>query len=70
MKKLTVQLLKAEAKAFADYESGHQEKSLYGVTDGKAVGTYLEHKFQEALQNRLSDHFKRPSVATSIRPRH
>jgi hypothetical protein len=50
MQKLTVQLLKTEAKAFADRESGHKEKSLFGVTDGKAVGTYLEHKFQEALQ--------------------
>ena len=36
MQKLTVQLLKAEAKAFADNESNHKEKSLYGVTDGKA----------------------------------
>jgi hypothetical protein len=46
MQKLTVQLLKTGAKAFADRESGHKEKSLFGVTDGKAVGTYLEHKFQ------------------------
>jgi len=52
MQKLTVQLLKSEAKAFADRESGHKEKSLFGVTDGKAVGTYLEYKFQEALQKK------------------
>jgi len=50
MRKLTVDLLKAEAKIFAEKESRHKEKSLYGVTDGKAVGTYLEHKFQELLQ--------------------
>lgn len=52
MQKLTVHLLKTEAKAFAEKESGHKEKSLFGVTDGKAVGTYLEHKFQEALQKK------------------
>ena len=52
MRKLTVDLLKSEAKAFAENESQHTEKSLYGVTDGKAVGTYLEHKFQETLQKK------------------
>lgn len=36
MQKLTIQLLKTEAKAFADRESGHKEKSLFGVTDGKS----------------------------------
>ena len=30
-------------------ETQHWEPSLYGVTDGKAVGTYLEHKFQSYL---------------------
>lgn len=30
-------------------ESTHKEPSLFGVTDGKAVGTYLEHKFQAYL---------------------
>ncbi len=49
MQRLTVGLLKAEAKSFAERESGHREKSLFGITDGKAVGTYLEHKFQEVL---------------------
>lgn len=52
MQKLMVNLLKAEAKAFAERESGHKEESLYGVTDGKAVGTYLEHKFQEESKRR------------------
>jgi hypothetical protein len=64
MQKLTVHLLKAEAKAFADRESGHKEKSLYGVTDGKAVGTYLEHKFQEALQKKYE--YARGSSAKGI----
>jgi hypothetical protein len=49
---LTVALLKAEAAAFAKLESVHREGSLYGVTDGKAVGTYLEHKFQATLEEK------------------
>ena len=64
MQKLTVQLLKTEAKAFAERESGHKEKSLFGVTDGKAVGTYLEHKFQEALQKKYE--YARGSSAKGI----
>ena len=46
--------LKAEAAAFAKVESQHFERSLFGVTDGKAVGTYLEHKFQTHLSSRYS----------------
>ena len=52
MAELTVELLKAEAKAFADIESKHDEPVLYGVTDGKAVGTYFEHKFRAYLRNK------------------
>lgn len=44
--KLTERFLQAEARAFADREDRHAEPSLYGVTDGKAVGTYLEQKFR------------------------
>ena len=62
--KLTILLLKAEAKAFAERESGHAEASLYGVTDGKAVGTYLEHKFQKVLQKRYE--YARGSSAKGI----
>ncbi len=51
-KPLTVQLLQKEASSFAAKESKHAEPSLFGVTDGKAVGTYLEHKFQTTLQSR------------------
>ena len=46
---LTIEALHTEAAAFAHRESLHDEPSLYGVTDGKAVGTYLEHKFQNLL---------------------
>ncbi len=49
---LTVQLLQQEAQEFANNESTHDEPCLYGVTDGKAVGTYLEHKFQRYLHTK------------------
>ena len=52
-KTLTVSILQKEAAAFAKIESNHAEPALYGVTDGKAVGTYIEHKFQAALQGRF-----------------
>ena len=51
--KLTHALLQESAKAFAVIESQHDEPLLYGVTDGKAVGTYLEHKFQLYLRERF-----------------
>ncbi|MCC7235907.1 MAG: hypothetical protein IT163_11425 [Bryobacterales bacterium] len=49
MTALTIEALCAEARKFAEIESAHAEPSLYGVTDGKAVGTYLEHKFRAFL---------------------
>ena len=50
--KLTKKLLQDEARKFAQVESCHDEPSLFGVTDGKAVGTYLEHKFQKYLKTK------------------
>jgi hypothetical protein len=38
-----------EARAFSLQQSAMAQPSLYGVTDGKAVGTYLEHSFQDHL---------------------
>ncbi len=46
---LTLSLLWKEAARFAEVESIYDEPSLYGVTDGKAVGTYLEQKFTTYL---------------------
>ncbi len=46
---LTVRTLCEEAHAFSKAESVHPEPSLYGTTDGKAIGTYLEHKFRAYL---------------------
>lgn len=50
--KLTIKLLKKAAKEFSESESTFKNTNLYGVTDGKAVGTYIEHKFQKYLDDR------------------
>jgi len=50
--KLTIAKLKAEAKVFCIAESKINNKELFGVTDGKAVGTHIEHKFQEYLNSK------------------
>ena len=47
--KLTVKTLQKEASKLAEMEISYDEPTLYGVTDGKAVGTYLEHKFTAYL---------------------
>lgn len=46
---LTIEALQTEASNFAEIETTYNEPSLYGVTDGKAVGTYLEQKFTAHL---------------------
>lgn len=51
---LTLDILKKEAKIFAVIESMKEEPCIYGITDGKAVGTYLEHKFQEFLKEKYN----------------
>lgn len=55
-KELDVQTLIAEAARFSDVESIYDEPSLFGVTDGKAVGTYLEHKFTRYLAGKYDLH--------------
>ncbi|MGL4941783.1 MAG: hypothetical protein ACRC46_01170 [Thermoguttaceae bacterium] len=61
---LNIETLLREANSFAKRESAFKNKSLFGVTDGKAVGTYLEHKFQEALQEKYT--YTRGSSAKGI----
>ena len=48
---LTIQKLIAEANVFCVNESTVATMELYGVTDGKKVGTHIEHKFKEHLTN-------------------
>ncbi|MBD2603178.1 restriction endonuclease [Scytonema hofmannii FACHB-248] len=50
MQSLTIETLCAEAVQFSITESIYPEPSLYRVTDGKAVGTYVEHKFRAYLK--------------------
>ena len=51
---LSIQELQNEANIFANAESQHKEPALFGVTDGKAIGTYLEHKFQAYLHTKYT----------------
>lgn len=51
---LNVELLIDEAKRFAEAESVYPEPTLYGVTDGKAIGTYVEHKFKAYLATKYN----------------
>ena len=50
MKTLEIDDLKREAKIFCEFMCKEKHSSLIGVTDGKAVGTYVEHRFQEYLR--------------------
>lgn len=51
---LTLEALLDAAAEFGRLESTHAEPSLFGVTDGKKVGTYFEHKFQNYLSDRYT----------------
>lgn len=51
-KKLTIKRLVEEAQIFCVEQSKIQHPELYGVTDGKAVGTLIEHKFQSHLNEK------------------
>lgn len=53
MEKLTIDILKKEAKEFCEKMCIENHKSLIGITDGKAVGTYVEHRFQDYLKSRF-----------------
>lgn len=52
MTKLDQNELINSAKAFCKQESGKYRKELFGITDGKAVGTFVEHMFQEYLSKK------------------
>lgn len=50
--KLTKETLIKEAQLFCIKQSKFQHKELFGVTDGKAVGTLIEQKFQAHLKTK------------------
>lgn len=51
---MTLPQLKAAARNFAEEFSTTSIAALYGITDGKAVGTHVEHAFHEFLRTRYS----------------
>ena len=53
-RKLTLAAFKTEAATFARVQSARFEPALYAVTDGKAVGTHVEHAFVAYLRERYS----------------
>ena len=52
MKELTLPFLKNEAAIFVKDLSITSISDLYGITDGKAVGTYVEQAFNKYLQTK------------------
>lgn len=50
--KLTLQLLIEETQDFCAVQSKFQHAELFGVTDGKAVGTLIEAAFQQHLNEK------------------
>lgn len=48
---LTTELLCSAAKKFSRLECPISNPALFGVTDGKAVGTFLEHRFRDYLSD-------------------
>lgn len=73
MKKVLTQPdLITSAKAFCTQK--HQYRQLFGVTDGKAVGTFLEHQFQDQIAARFdvsignsASGLDLPSIETDIK---
>lgn len=51
MKFMNIEDLKIEAKNFCEFMSKENHINLIGITDGKAVGTYVEHRFQNYISN-------------------
>jgi len=62
--KLTKEKLIIEAKKFVPSHSKMTFSEMYGVTDGKAVGTFIEHKFRAYLANKYE--FKAGNSAKGI----
>jgi len=54
LKKLTLNYLRVSVSDFISQVNKQPIKELYGVTDGKAVGTYVEHRFHSFLQKQFT----------------
>ena len=51
---MTIDNLIAEAKSFCENESNFDNKDLFAITDGKAVGTFIEHKFSDQIHTKYN----------------
>lgn len=49
---LSIESLITEAEQFCKINSGVYKPELFGITDGKAVGTFVEHLFKDHLEKR------------------
>ena len=49
---ITIEDLKREAEVFCMEQSQLNHIELIGITDGKRVGTYVEHRFQKHLESK------------------
>lgn len=74
MEKLDIKALCKAAGEFCKQESGCFRNELFGVTDGKAVGTFVEHRFEDFLAQRYemergssANGLDLPSVNTDIK---
>ncbi|MFI3239076.1 MAG: restriction endonuclease [Bacteroidales bacterium] len=61
---MTINQLIQAAKEFCVTEDNLYYANLYGVTDGKAIGTFVEHRFQDFLANNYS--FQKGSSAKGL----
>lgn len=50
-KQLTIELLQKEARQFCKTESTIKYSELYGISDGKSIGTFVEHRFKKLLSD-------------------
>ena len=50
--KLTIEVLIEEAKQFCVSQSNMRHESIVGATDGKAIGTHIEHEFEGILNQK------------------
>lgn len=73
-KELNIVELQIAAKKFCENESGRYRSELFGVTDGKAVGTFVEHLFKDYLEQQYemtvgssANGLDLPSVNTDIK---
>lgn len=61
---LNLDSVKHEARTFLIRLAKTPIRELYGVNDGKAIGTYVEHKFHAHLTKKFK--YARGSSATGI----